>query len=1099
MAGSVKVRVQRFAVIVLVVSLCFAGDELAAIQCYQCHGSKTPPDYRPVDASYRNITTGAFQGNHRTHMDASATKESCAKCHPDSVAYLSGHRNGLIELSPTINSSPLAAVYRNGSTAFPQRPVPRLGSCNNVNCHFERETPVWGTTPLAVPAGCSVCHGSPPDGGDTGAAGSHHRHGLYFPGPGGCAHCHANHLVDGNTFAHATSAGRRNLDIRLISYSSPGGSYSGPLDDFLPKSQENRFGSCGNIYCHSNGTGSVSFSSNVMPTWGTALPEDCSGCHGGDYRSATEIATGSHTIHVGRDMYGQYIYDCSTCHSATATDSRTIGNMGNHVNKIVDVVLKPNFGGTYSATGHAPGGAVGSCQNVYCHSNVQPNGGVGGPTAYDNPTWGDANSVNCGDCHVGDGGHGHGGAKMATGSHTRHLDYAFTTTSSTVKCMICHKYTDQPFVTSCFGNPYGNTVCHWGAGAKHANGQVDVRLDPTFGNMSAYQGAPQPGNGYANCLNTYCHSNGSSISTGQIPPSSTTTWGSGTLACNACHGNPPDYVNGAPKANSHANHSNFSCSRCHYGTTSTGTTITSITLHVNKALDVSGPPETPFTYLFSTSGGTCSANSCHNDGTSVSTGIVVNRDASWGSSPGCAVCHGYPPAYASGSPKQNSHAGHGVGCGYCHAGTTSDGVTITDRTKHANGAYDLQPGPGISFAYQFNATTGGSCSSANCHFETATSAWGTDSSITVCTTCHGAPPDGMSPTYSGGDAGSHSIHNAYYGGTSNCVKCHSDHTADPSPFAHATSIHFRSIAVQPRTPFNVPYGTYSGATGGYLPSQAATHTFGTCRNTYCHSTVQADGGVGLPTYGAPTWGASLSSCNSTCHNVGGHGSASTIATGSHTRHLAYYFGLSGEPSAAARCTICHHWPSDPTSSAMACIGCHTPHSPIPGPLLLPGVLAKHVNGMIDIAFNTSVTTGAYNGIDSPMSKLPGSGYSACTNTYCHSSGVSVATGTIPANSSPAWGSGAMPCTGCHDYPPAYANGSPKANSHQIHSAYGCNICHANTTSDGVTVTNTQYHVNKAYDVNAGGGVSFTYTYYATGGTCADISCHSGSSATWGQP
>jgi predicted CxxxxCH...CXXCH cytochrome family protein len=37
---------------------------------------------------------------------------------------------------------------------------------------------------------------------------------------------------------------------------------------------------------------------------------------------------------------------------------------------------------------------------------------------------------------------------------------------------------------------------------------------------------------------------------------------------------------------------------------------------------------------------------------------------------------------------------------------------------------------------------------------------------------------------------------------------------------------------------------------------------------------------------------------------------------------------------------------------------------------------------------------------------------ACSNTYCHSSGTSVATGTIPANTSPNWG-GSGECNSCH--------------------------------------------------------------------------------------
>ena len=90
------------------------------------------------------------------------------------------------------------------------------------------------------------------------------------------------------------------------------------------------------------------------------------------------------------------------------------------------------------------------------------------------------------------------------------------------------------------------------------------------------------------------------------------------------------------------------------------------------------------------------------------------------------------------------------------------------------------------------------------------------------------------------------------------------------------------------------------------------------------------------------------------------------------------------------------------------------------------------------------------------------------------------------------------CNTCHDYPPAYPNGTPKANSHQSSGhLYSCSTCHSGTTANGATISNASLHMNGAYDVQAGSGVSFTYTYAATGGTCNNISCHGNTSATWG--
>ncbi|MFH1026859.1 MAG: CxxxxCH/CxxCH domain-containing protein, partial [Pseudomonadota bacterium] len=179
----------------------------AAMQCNGCHGTSAPVDYRPLDEAGRNPATGGFQGNHRTHMDAPAAPAACDTCHPGSSTYISAHRDGKIKLSTRINNSPLTTIYKNSTSAFNQSATPSLGSCGNVNCHFENITPVWGSDPAAT--SCTTCHGAPPNGGSSGAAGSHAKHAQYFPGTSNCLKCHANNT----SFQHATSAGNRNLAI----------------------------------------------------------------------------------------------------------------------------------------------------------------------------------------------------------------------------------------------------------------------------------------------------------------------------------------------------------------------------------------------------------------------------------------------------------------------------------------------------------------------------------------------------------------------------------------------------------------------------------------------------------------------------------------------------------------------------------------------------------------------------------------------------------------------------------------------------------------------------------------------------------------------
>ncbi len=448
-------------------------------------------------------------------------------------------------------------------------------------------------------------------------------------------------------------------------------------------------------------------------------------------------------------------------------------------------------------------------------------------------------------------------------------------------------------------------------------------------------------------------------------------------------------------------------------------------------------------------------------------------------------------------------------CNICHPDSSSYDASHRDGkikiSSHANNSPNITYYP----AYNNNTTawaqtatpTLGTCSNVNCHFETVTPVWGESPTLTSCTTCHGVPPDGTPADYSGGAAGSHRHHDAYYPGVDNCIKCHSDHTTEPAPFAHATSIGKRAIYVQPRDPQNNIYGSFSAGTNDYLPSQVGSHTYGTCKSTYCHSTVQADGGTGQPVYGSPKWGTPSDSCNLSCHRVGFHNSVaadgspvnSRINTGSHTKHLAY------PTNSVGSCSSCHLW--TPSYLNGGCMGasCHPgPHGG--GPLVPPETYTKHANGMIDISFNPGYAASAtYNAIATPMSKAPRTGYSACSNVYCHSNGTSVATGTVPDNTSPAWGTGTMTCSGCHGNPPAYNNGSPKANSHAKHAGlgYGCNACHAGTTTNGTTIDSTTLHVNKSYDLSPGTGITFTYVFAVTGGTCSNISCHNNGTAVWG--
>lgn len=131
----------------------------------------------------------------------------------------------------------------------------------------------------------------------------------------------------------------------------------------------------------------------------------------------------------------------------------------------------------------------------------------------------------------------------------------------------------------------------------------------------------------------------------------------------------------------------------------------------------------------------------------------------------------------------------------------------------------------------------------------------------------------------------------------------------------------------------------------------------------------------------------------------------------------------------------------------------------------------------------------------------------CSNVYCHSNGSSVSGGAMNSNSTPAWdASGPLACDSCHAYPVmSYAGTDARKDTHGRHAQAGyasCEICHYQTTIDGLTINDRATHANMAYDVapaptfSARGvdvPLNFNYVFEKSGGTCSSNSCH----AYWG--
>lgn len=559
-----------------------------AVTCDFCH--RMPP----LDSAnaLRDARTGAVRGNHQGHAGAGAA--SCVKCHDGAAAnYGSTHRNKAIEMRGNINDSPGQASY--SRAFFNQTSVPPdpLGSCFNVNCHFESPSAPWGSAAFVAPADCSRCHAAAPASGNHPLAGSKHAS-YYGTGTASCQKCHPDHLAEARPFAHATSAGHRGISVRFTTAPNTGGSYSGDGLGFLPSQGKASFGSCAGLYCHSNGAGGAP---NVTPSWGASL--DCRGCHNSTAASGAVMASGKHQAHLDNAATLGANYSCAACHAATVSADTVLTGVARHVNGFAD------YSGSKAGKSYNP--ATGACSTVYCHSD--------GKGAYRNMAlsgWKSSASLECWGCHGADAAPAFSSAagepnyanagpgKLRANSHRAHV-------SAAGDCVSCH----------------AGSVDGLGrlTGSGHTNGAIDVALSAGAGPAASWSAQS------ATCSGIACHSDGTSVATGQ-PAVGSMVWG-GSLGCGSCHGNPPAYPSGAPKANSHAAHG-FSCDKCHAGTTGEGGSMAGVSRHGNLAYDVVAGAGESFSYTFAASGGSCSDISCHQGG-AATWGAVANHEATLGS------------------------------------------------------------------------------------------------------------------------------------------------------------------------------------------------------------------------------------------------------------------------------------------------------------------------------------------------------------------------------------------------------------------------------------------------------------------------------------
>jgi predicted CxxxxCH...CXXCH cytochrome family protein len=801
---------QKFSVMLSVsvaALLISANVSFAALSCNSCHG--TSGDIRPVDTtdttSFRNITTGGFAGNHRTHMSVTTNPASCIPCHNNS-GYTSSHRTGKINFNSNINSSVGVGKYEKvtGFQSFTasQVPNPTLGTCATVNCHFESRTPIWGTSKTLT--NCDTCHASQP------TTFSHTKHlSTTTFNKATCSTCHPVRT----TFSHATSVSRP-LELNTSM------NYAGSNNRFLPSQTGRVVGNC-TTYCHSSGqsaTGTTITAGDYRNvTWGATLT--CNGCHN---VTVGTLTTGSHTKHL--NAVGSA--GCGDCHVGATTTSYASNR---HVDGFMNVT------GAYSqGKSSSMANGYGTCSTTACHDN-----GTG--TKVPSQKWGTVVAA-CTTCHAlqpTTGNHTkhitgtsfskancascHNGAVEGTTANTDHLDgnidvykttkgdlgyssdkakgssYASCTTychssgqsatgttitagdyrsvtwgSGVLSCNGCHNVTAATLTSGSHAkhlNAVGSTGCgdcHVGAtlatyaSTRHVDGFINVTGAYTQGKSSA------PGNGYGSCSTTSCHDNGTGNKV------ATANWGTSVTQCTACHALQPATA-------SHGKHltgwtgryyaagSGAVCADCHNGAVQGGVANVG---HLNGSVDVFKTTAGDLGYPANKPKGSayqsCSLTYCHSNGKGSYQSVL------WGSSVlNCTSCHptlgGAHTRHAGGLTisslpfyqyTSNKSAGSDAataanfafGCANCHP---------VDSMKHLNGTIEVELNniAGVSslraknsaVANQVNGSVGTNvvtCASVYCHSDgkggqTTTLQWGQNySAVDRCAQCHGNSPTG---------------------------------------------------------------------------------------------------------------------------------------------------------------------------------------------------------------------------------------------------------------------------------------------------------------------------------------------------------------------
>ena len=836
-------------------------------------------------------------------------------------------------------------------------------SCSAISCHGAG-TPVWGGAALA----CDQCHLA-----NNTLAGKHSKHygvatvavtadktasntssGTAYEYS--CGVCHnATPHADGNVSANQAA------QVAFDGTIAVGGTYAAGA--FVSNDTGTRpwtNGSCSATYCHSQGASTASpfgGAPNTVATWnGAALT--CEGCHNFNAAATNKMATGKHTVHINDGTIMTNVA-CSACHVSTTSDSTTITNEANHVNKLKDVTIAATYD---SDATPANNWASNQCSSVYCHSSGEAT------PSYKTILW-TATITNCEGCHNYDAAATN---KMSTGNHTEHINNA-SVIATNYGCQECHN------TTTTNGTSITTPANH---------------IDKTR-NVSMLKGGSWTS---PNCSSVYCHSSGQATPSYRTVPA----WGSATdLTCDGCHGTEggtaygePAYVSGGAgvaTANSHTAHVAVAadCTRCHIDTVdAAGTAIKAgSTLHTNQTRNVN------FAAAYDTNGGTnsdnynagaksCSAISCHGAGTPVWGGAALACDQCHLANNTLAGKHSKhygvaTVAVTADKTASNTSSGtaYEYSCGVCHNATPhADGNVSANQAAQV--AFDGTIAVGGTYAagaFVSNDTgtrpwTNGSCSATYCHSQGASTAspfGGAPNTVATwngaALTCEGCHNFNAAATNKMA-TGSHTEHinnSSVIATNYGCQECHNTTTSDGTTITNEANHVNKTRDV-------------SMVKGGAWVSP-------NCSSVYCHSTGQAT----MSYVTVPAWGSATDLTCDGCHGTEGGTAFGEPAYANGTQPAVVE---NNDNSHAAHVTV-----------AADCAKCHTDTVEATGTAIKTGS-TLHTNQVRNVNFAATYDKNGGTNADNYNT-----GTKTCSAISCHGAGT------------PMWGANTTynTCTKCH--------------------------------------------------------------------------------------